>query len=98
MRDCQTSQLMTPLKGLRHNGFRCSELDESMGDTATNICDHETSIMLALSAFVLERSVLILDIAHSLCQLDCLLSLATVARENNWCRPDVVDQGTVVIR
>ena len=65
-----------------------------MGDTATNICDHETSIMLALSAFVLERSVLILDIAHSLCQLDCLLSLATVARENNWCRPDVVDQGT----
>jgi DNA mismatch repair ATPase MutS len=64
-----------------------------MGDTATNICDHETSIMLALSAFVLERSVLILDIAHSLCQLDCLLSLATVARENNWCRPDVVDQG-----
>ena len=69
-----------------------------MGDTATNICDHETSIMLALSAFVLERSVLILDIAHSLCQLDCLLSLATVARENNWCRPDVVDQGTVVIR
>ena len=65
-----------------------------MGDTATNICDHETSIMLALSAFVLERSVLILDIAHSLCQLDCLLSLATVARENNWCRPDVVDHGT----
>ena len=64
-----------------------------MGDTATNICDHETTIMLALSAYVLERSTLLLDIAHLLCQLDCLLSLATVARENNWCKPDLVEKG-----
>ena len=68
-----------------------------MGDTATNICDHETTIMLALSAYILERSSLLLDIAHFLCQLDCLLSLATVARENNWCKPEIVEQGKTVM-
>ena len=54
--------------------------------------------MLALSAYILERSSLLLDIAHFLCQLDCLLSLATVARENNWCKPEIVEQGKTVIR
>ena len=43
---------------------RCLELDESMGDTATNICDHETSIMIALSAHILKQSALLTDFAH----------------------------------
>ena len=68
-----------------------------MGDTATNICDHETSIMLALSSFILERSALILEISHCICQLDCLLALATVAKENDWCRPHLTQDHTSLV-
>ncbi len=31
----------------------CTELDDTLGDTATDICDHETTIMLELSGILL---------------------------------------------
>ena len=77
---------------------RCLELDESMGDTATNICDHETSIMIALSAHILKQSALLTDFAHLASQLDCLLALALVAKENDWCRPSMNEEETMIIR
>ena len=77
---------------------RCLELDESMGDTATNICDHETSIMIALSAHILKQSALLIDFAHLASQLDCLLALALVAKENDWCRPSMNEEETMIIR
>lgn len=70
---------------------RCLELDMSMGDTATNICEHETSIMISLSNQIISQSSLLLEVSHLACQLDCLLSLATVAKNNDWCQPSVVE-------
>ena len=43
---------------------RCIELDQTMGDTATNICDHETSVMLQLSNHILGESELLVEFSH----------------------------------
>ena len=43
---------------------RCIELDQSMGDTATNISDHETSIMLQLSNHIIGESELLVEFSH----------------------------------
>ncbi len=43
-------QFMFCTNGVPHFKSKgCQELDETLGDTATDICDHETSIMLELS-------------------------------------------------
>ena len=74
------------------------ELDETMGDTATNISDHETSIMLALSSCILEKTVMLLDLSHLISQLDCLLALAFVAKTNDWCRPQINENRMMSIK
>lgn len=78
---------------VHYKSAKCYEIDQTIGDTATHICDHETSIMLAMATHVLEQSGLILDIAHAISQLDCLLALSMVAKENNWCKPNIVEAG-----
>lgn len=84
---------------VHYKSHKCYELDQTIGDTATHICDHETSIMLAMATHVLEQSGLILDIAHTISQLDCLLALSIVAKENNWCKPNIIQDGhTLMIK
>ncbi len=83
---------------VHYKSKKCVELDQTLGDTATIISDHETSIMLALSTYILEKTDLILNISHSICQLDCLLALATVARDNDWCKPEVSHDEELIIR
>ena len=68
-------------------------LDESLGDTRTNIINHERSIALALSSSILEKSSVILKAAHLMSQLDVLLALATVSRDNAWSKPTVIENG-----
>ena len=43
---------------------RCIELDQSMGDTATNISDHEISIMLQLSKHIVDETELLVEFSH----------------------------------
>ena len=73
--------------------YRCRVLDESLGDTRTNIINHERSIALALSSSILEKSSVILKAAHLMSQLDVLLALATVSRDNAWSKPTVIENG-----
>lgn len=76
---------------------RCVELDSTLGDTATNICEQETAIMLRLAEYILSQSQILMDICHSASQLDCLVALAVTALDNGWTRPEMKDSSSPLV-
>uniref|UniRef100_A0A915DFS1 DNA mismatch repair proteins mutS family domain-containing protein n=1 Tax=Ditylenchus dipsaci TaxID=166011 RepID=A0A915DFS1_9BILA len=69
--------------------------DEEVGDIKMKIIDTETTITLRLEKLVLKRSGVILRALESASILDCLSSLAVVARDYNWTRPRFVDESMI---
>ncbi|XP_013398574.1 mutS protein homolog 5 [Lingula anatina] len=77
---------------------RTRELDHLLGDTQCDITDHETSIMHRLQNTILEHCKVLLDIMDLTAHLDCLLALATCAREYNYVRPELTTENIIVIQ
>jgi DNA mismatch repair protein MSH5 len=75
---------------------RCHELDVALGDTATSIADHETRIMVRLTKYILAHSEQVLAPTRYSALLDCLLAMATVAKENAWIRPKMIPSGGLI--
>ncbi|XP_059098845.1 mutS protein homolog 5-like [Tigriopus californicus] len=91
----QDLEFMFLANGVPHyKSRRCVELDEYFGDTATKISEKETSIMVQLIDFILKRTEDVLAITRYAAVLDCLMSLAIVAGELGWKRPQVMPPGT----
>ena len=71
----------------------CSQLDETLGDTATLISEHENAIMLSMASYVAENAEAVLNPARFCSVLDCLLAMAEIAAEFDWVKPEIVEEG-----
>nr|XP_020646346.1 mutS protein homolog 5 [Pogona vitticeps]XP_020646347.1 mutS protein homolog 5 [Pogona vitticeps]XP_020646348.1 mutS protein homolog 5 [Pogona vitticeps] len=72
---------------LHYRSNRTKELDSLLGDLHCEIRDQETLIMYQLQTKILEKSTVLSDVIEYIAQLDVLLSLAVIARENGYTRP-----------
>ncbi|XP_008938084.1 PREDICTED: mutS protein homolog 5 [Merops nubicus] len=72
---------------LHYRSARTKELDSLLGDLHCEIRDQETLIMHQLQAKILEKSEVLNSVVEYTAQLDVLLALAEMARENAYCRP-----------
>lgn len=72
---------------LHYRSARTKELDTLLGDLHCEIRDQETLIMHQLQTKVLEKSEVLNSVTEYTAQLDVLLALAEMARENSYCRP-----------
>ncbi|KAI6241297.1 hypothetical protein M3Y99_00355200 [Aphelenchoides fujianensis] len=68
------------------------QLDHRFGDIRSRIIDRETLITNSLQELVLSRRQVIFDAIDVAATLDCLISLALVARENDWNRPRFTEE------
>ncbi|PNF16373.1 hypothetical protein B7P43_G10502, partial [Cryptotermes secundus] len=66
---------------------RCQELDGMLGDTTVEIAEYESRILLKLVQFIQERIAPLHKLIKLASELDCLIALALVAKENNYVRP-----------
>ncbi|XP_076335549.1 mutS protein homolog 5-like isoform X2 [Tachypleus tridentatus] len=74
------------------------ELDNLLGDTQCEIRDHETQIMHRLQNIILEVSNVFTDVVTYSAQLDVLISLAVVAKEFNYIKPELTNENIVCIK
>ncbi|XP_048130246.1 DNA mismatch repair protein MSH5 isoform X2 [Rhodamnia argentea] len=68
------------------------ELDDLLGDIHHKILDMERAIIRDLILHVLTFSAHLLKSVNFAAELDCFLSLALVARQNNYVRPTLTDE------
>lgn len=64
-------------------------LDENIGDIAIEIDEIESQIVDNFQARFVKYSHLYADMCDICAELDCLLSFALVAIENNYCKPNL---------
>lgn len=87
----------TLANGVRYTTEELKELEVKIlgsSDAATRLEEHlfgEIVEMLAKNIPVFQR------IAGAVAMLDCLVSLATVAKENKYCRPEIAEGGALEI-
>ena len=83
--------------GVRYTTDELKELEAKIlgsSDAASRLEEHlytELVAVLAKNIPVFQR------IAAAVAMLDCLVSLATVAKENKYCRPDIAEDGALEI-
>ncbi|KAF8009141.1 hypothetical protein BT93_J0203 [Corymbia citriodora subsp. variegata] len=68
------------------------ELDDLLGDIHHKILDMERAIIRDLIIHILTFSAHLLKAANFAAELDCFLSLALVARQNNYVRPTLTEE------
>ncbi|XP_072134230.1 mutS protein homolog 5 [Mobula birostris] len=83
---------------LHYRSARTKELDTMLGDLHCEIRDLETAVMYQLQAKVLEKSTVLYDVMEYTAQLDCLIAMAVVARENNYIRPKFTSKNIINIK
>ncbi|XP_048346583.1 mutS protein homolog 5 [Sphaerodactylus townsendi] len=72
---------------LHYRSARTKELDSVLGDLHCEIRDQETLLMYQLQTKILEKSTVLNNVIEYIAQLDVLLSLTVMARENGYTRP-----------
>ncbi|KAL3851198.1 hypothetical protein ACJIZ3_013080 [Penstemon smallii] len=77
---------------------KTKELDNLLGDIYHKILDMERAITRDLVTHILEFHVPILKAVTFAAELDCSLSLALVARQNNYVRPILTSEDVLDIR
>ncbi|XP_069491252.1 mutS protein homolog 5 isoform X2 [Ambystoma mexicanum] len=83
---------------LHYRSARTKELDAMLGDLHCEIRDHETLIMHQLQAKILEKSQVLYEVIEYAGQLDVLLAMAVMARENGYCRPKFTQRNSIHIK
>ncbi|XP_067137660.1 mutS protein homolog 5-like isoform X3 [Centruroides vittatus] len=82
---------------VHYKSANTKELDSLLGDTQCEIIDHETWIMHKLQNVILETSNVLLNVMNYSAELDCLISLALIAKEFNYIRPEITRDGILHI-
>ncbi|XP_023239367.1 mutS protein homolog 5-like isoform X4 [Centruroides sculpturatus] len=82
---------------VHYKSANTKELDSLLGDTQCEITDHETRIMHKLQNVILEASNVLLNVMNYSAELDCLISLALIAKEFNYIRPEITRDGILHI-
>ena len=81
-----------------YKDFRVRELDETLGDMYTVICDREIEIVHDLGQRVLLQEVMLNEVSDICGELDGLLALAQGARDYKFCRPRITTKNIIDIR
>ncbi|XP_034246125.1 mutS protein homolog 5-like [Thrips palmi] len=76
---------------------RCRELDSSLGDIFLRISELELRIMLRLVQYIQQRIDSLLDSMSYVGELDCLIALASVAREYGYVKPTMTTGHEILI-
>ena len=71
---------------LFYKSERMAELDDKYGDLYSAIVDMESEIECSLATFVVGHQDALAP-AKKLAVIDCLQAMATVSKEEKWCRP-----------
>ncbi|PON91946.1 DNA mismatch repair [Trema orientale] len=77
---------------------KTQELDNLLGDIYHKILDMERAIIRDLVSHILLFSTHLLKAVNFTAELDCFLSLALVARQNNYVRPTLTVENLLVIQ
>ncbi|XP_071454874.1 mutS protein homolog 5-like [Hetaerina americana] len=80
-----------------YKSARCKEMDNVFGDFFVQVMAHELRIMVKLVEFILEHLSPVIKLVKHAAELDCLIALATVARENGYVRPMLTDERIIEI-
>ncbi|KAJ0601903.1 putative DNA mismatch repair protein MutS [Helianthus annuus] len=86
------------VKRFYYRNAKTRELDSLLGDIYHKILDMERAITRDLVSHILEFSMHLLKGINFAAELDCLLSLALVARQNNYVRPILTAEAVLDIR
>lgn len=73
------------------------ELDSLLGDTQSEICDHETGIMHRLQNLILGHTQTIIEILEFCSEIDCLISIASFARDYRLVFPQLVSDKVISV-
>ncbi|KAL0080660.1 muts domain V-domain-containing protein [Phycomyces blakesleeanus] len=76
---------------------KTKELDQDIGDVHAMMIDKEVEIIQALSERTIEAKQMLLETAEILAELDCLVSLGLVARQNNYVKPEMTNEDKLCI-
>ncbi|KAG2390834.1 DNA mismatch repair protein [Vigna angularis] len=74
------------------------ELDSLLGDIHHKILDMERAITRDLFSRILLFQTLLIKVATFAAELDCFLSMALVARQNNYVRPSLTEENLLDIK
>ncbi|KAD4178838.1 hypothetical protein E3N88_27429 [Mikania micrantha] len=85
------------VKRFYYRNAKTRELDNLLGDIYHKILDMERAITRDLVSHVLEFSMHLLKGINFAAELDCFLSLALVARQNNYVRPTLTGEAVLDI-
>ncbi|XP_031748203.1 mutS protein homolog 5 isoform X1 [Xenopus tropicalis] len=92
-------EFMFLLQGrLYYRTVRTRELDSLFGDLHCEIRDQETVIMYQLQTLTLEKSAVFQYVTEFTGQLDALLAMAVIARENGYTRPRYTMGNSIYIK
>ncbi|XP_043543378.1 mutS protein homolog 5 [Chiloscyllium plagiosum] len=83
---------------LHYRSARTKELDTMLGDLHCEIRDLETAVMYQLQTKILDKSAVLYDVMEYAAQLDCLIAMAVIARENTYTRPKLTSRNIVSIK
>ncbi|XP_067679638.1 mutS protein homolog 5-like [Haliotis asinina] len=83
---------------LHYRSASTRELDRLLGDTMCDITDHETSILHRLQNKILEHTDVLYLVMEHAAELDCLMALATCAREFDYVKPELVKDPVIDIK
>ncbi|KAI3804732.1 hypothetical protein L1987_26500 [Smallanthus sonchifolius] len=86
------------VKRFYYRNAKTRELDSLLGDIYHKILDMERAITRDLVSHILEFSMHLLKGINYAAELDCFLSLALVARQNNYVRPTLTAEAVLDIR
>ncbi|KAJ0601901.1 putative DNA mismatch repair protein MutS [Helianthus annuus] len=86
------------VKRFYYRNAKTRELDSLLGDIYHKILDMERAITRDLVSHILEFSMHLLKGINFAAELDCFLSLALVARQNNYVRPILTAEAVLDIR
>nr|GEW33403.1 DNA mismatch repair protein MSH5 isoform X4 [Tanacetum cinerariifolium] len=81
-----------------YRNAKTRELDSLLGDIYHKILDMERAITRDLVSHILEFSIHLQNGVNFAAELDCFLSLALVARQNNYVRPMLTPENVLDIR
>eukprot|EP01137_Pigoraptor_chileana_P030840 Opistho-2@17862 len=82
---------------VHYKSVRTREMDRVLGDIHGDIIDRETEIALTVQSKVLAATDILERTGDLLAELDCLVALATAARDFNYVRPDISTDSAVKI-
>ena len=77
---------------------RTRSMDAKFGDVMLEIIKREAAIITRLTEIILKKRTSLEAIVTYCAQLDCLISMSQVCREQNWVKPEMVQAGDLIIR